>query len=96
MYINFIYREETGRSIDLKANVAGQKETVLRNRENGMARVVLEKSLVAGLAVVLWWKVIGDVIAVKRTKVGANGVSTRIILYIYFDFVTVHYITKQL
>lgn len=58
-------------------NVIGQKEMAFRIRENGMARVVLERSLVVGLAVVLLWKVIGDVIAVaeRMTMVGASGVN---------------------
>jgi len=30
--VNLIYREEIGRLIDLKANAAGQKETVLQIR----------------------------------------------------------------
>lgn len=73
---NFVHRGEIGHLIDLKVNVVGQKETVLRIRVNGMAQVVLERSSVVELAVVLLWRVIGDVIAVKRTMVGASGVNT--------------------
>lgn len=40
----FIYREEIGRSIDLKVNEAGQREMVLQIRENGTARLVRGKN----------------------------------------------------
>lgn len=82
--MNFIHREETGRLIDLKANVVvGQKETALRTRANGTDQVVLERSSVAELAAALLWRGTGDVIAAgRRRMVGASGVNTRVVLYI--------------
>lgn len=76
----FIFREETGHSIDLKANVDGQKEMVFQNQESGMVRLVLGRSSVVGV-VVRSRRIIGDVTAVaERTRtVGASGgVNTRV------------------
>lgn len=71
--------------IDLKASVVGQKETVFRIRENGTARVVLERNSVVELAVALLWRVIGDAIAERTTTVGASGVNTFLLLQVLFD-----------
>lgn len=40
----FIYREEIGHSIDLKANAVGRKEMVLQIQENGTVPLVREKN----------------------------------------------------
>jgi len=44
LVIIFIYREGTGRSIDLRVNAVGQKEMAFQIRENGMVQPVLEKN----------------------------------------------------